>query len=45
MFIIFFLGPPQIALNDAILQLYPINKLKCHNIDPIRDIEYELYTM
>ncbi|KAJ3628507.1 hypothetical protein MTP99_015808 [Tenebrio molitor] len=38
-------GPPSISVNDAILQLYPIDKHKCHKIDPIRDIAFQLYTV
>lgn len=40
-----FSGPPSISVNDAILQLYPIDKHKCHKIDPIRDIAFQLYTV
>ncbi|XP_063912178.1 inactive pancreatic lipase-related protein 1-like isoform X2 [Zophobas morio] len=38
-------GPPRISVDDAILQLFPINKHKCHKIDPIRDIAFQLYTV
>ncbi|XP_044259395.1 lipase member H-B-like [Tribolium madens] len=38
-------GPPSVSINDAIVQLYPINKHKCHKIDPIRDIAFQLYTV
>ncbi|KAH1027547.1 pancreatic triacylglycerol lipase [Dendroctonus ponderosae] len=37
-------GPPSISLDNANLQLYPINKNKCHHIDPVRDISFQLFT-
>ncbi|KAH1020445.1 hypothetical protein HUJ04_010101, partial [Dendroctonus ponderosae] len=36
--------PPSISLDNANLQLYPINKNKCHHIDPVRDISFQLFT-
>lgn len=43
-YIFSYLGPPSISLDNANLQLYPINKNKCHHIDPVRDISFQLYT-
>ncbi|CAG9824110.1 unnamed protein product [Phaedon cochleariae] len=37
-------GPPGARIEDAYVQLVPINKQKCRDIDPIRDISYQLFT-
>ncbi|VEN64691.1 unnamed protein product [Callosobruchus maculatus] len=37
-------GPPGVRIEDAYVQLYPLNKHKCHEIDPVRDISYQLFT-
>ncbi|XP_017785625.1 PREDICTED: pancreatic lipase-related protein 2-like [Nicrophorus vespilloides] len=37
-------GPPGVSIEDAYVQLFPIPKLKCPTIDPVRDISYQLYT-
>nr|CAI5835359.1 unnamed protein product [Callosobruchus analis] len=36
-------GPPGVRIEDAYVQLYPLNKHKCHEIDPVRDISYQLH--
>lgn len=42
--IILFTGPPGVSIEDAYVQLFPINKQKCHHIDPVRDITFQLFT-
>ncbi|XP_060524419.1 uncharacterized protein LOC132700864 [Cylas formicarius] len=37
-------GPPAVIFEGANFQLFPISKLKCHHIDPNRDIAFHLYT-
>ncbi|XP_018569957.1 lipase member H-like [Anoplophora glabripennis] len=37
-------GPPGVRIEDAYVQLLPIGKQKCHTIDPIRDISFQLFT-
>ncbi|GJQ69471.1 hypothetical protein Trydic_g6578 [Trypoxylus dichotomus] len=37
-------GPPGVSVQDAYLQLYPIDRSVCKNIDKIRDITFDLYT-
>lgn len=39
-----FPGPPGVRIDDALVTLYPIDKNKCHKIDPIRDISFQLFT-
>lgn len=40
----FLSGPPGFRIEDAYVQVLPINKQKCHDIDPVRDISYQLFT-
>ncbi|KAG5878261.1 hypothetical protein JTB14_026697 [Gonioctena quinquepunctata] len=37
-------GPPGVRIEDAYIQLVPLDKQKCHEIDPIRDISFQLFT-
>ncbi|XP_045464528.1 pancreatic lipase-related protein 2-like [Harmonia axyridis] len=37
-------GPPGVSVDNAYVQLIPINKHKCPKIDPVRDISFQLYT-
>ncbi|XP_049820579.1 pancreatic lipase-related protein 3-like [Aethina tumida] len=37
-------GPPGVRIEDAYVQLFPVSKQKCHKVDPVRDISYQLYT-
>ncbi|XP_056633533.1 pancreatic lipase-related protein 2-like [Diorhabda sublineata] len=37
-------GPPGVSIEDAYVQLFPIDKGKCHGIDPVLDITFQLFT-
>nr|XP_022905523.1 lipase member H-like [Onthophagus taurus] len=37
-------GPPGVSIQDAYVQLLPVDKTVCSHVDPIRDISYQLYT-
>ncbi|XP_050501031.1 pancreatic lipase-related protein 3-like, partial [Diabrotica virgifera virgifera] len=39
-----FVGPPGVSIEDAYVQLFPVNKQKCREINPIRDITFYLFT-
>ncbi|KAI4455784.1 lipase [Holotrichia oblita] len=44
MFCCLFEGPPGVSIQDAYVQLFPIDRSVCKQIDYIRDITFDLYT-